>query len=161
MAAVTADTLTLPRVKGASLGDVERPVLAVSTAPAGFEGETRKFLAYMRKRLDEYEGMIGANPIFIDRTRGIGIITPELSILKNTEQRGFASERGELRHQQLRDRRRSRTDGARTAGLARLATTPDRDDALTVDVYPASDCRTGKPVQHQPIDEQDAHGSSS
>ncbi len=39
MAAVTADTVTLPRVSGASLGDVERPVLAVSTAPAGFEGE--------------------------------------------------------------------------------------------------------------------------
>src|SRR3954470_17736481 len=39
MAAVTADTLTLPRVTDAGLGDVERPVLAVSTAPAGFEGE--------------------------------------------------------------------------------------------------------------------------
>jgi redox-sensitive bicupin YhaK (pirin superfamily) len=39
MAAVTADTLTLPRVKGATLGDVERPVVAVSTAPSGFEGE--------------------------------------------------------------------------------------------------------------------------
>jgi hypothetical protein len=39
MAAVTADTLTLPRVAGAGLGDVERPVLAVSTAPSGFEGE--------------------------------------------------------------------------------------------------------------------------
>jgi redox-sensitive bicupin YhaK (pirin superfamily) len=39
MAAITADTLTLPRVKSAGLGDVERPVLAVSTAPAGFEGE--------------------------------------------------------------------------------------------------------------------------
>jgi len=39
MAAVTADTLTLPRVTGAGLGDTERPVLAISTAPAGFEGE--------------------------------------------------------------------------------------------------------------------------
>ena len=39
MAAVTADTLVLPRVKGASLGDTERPVLAVSTGPTGFEGE--------------------------------------------------------------------------------------------------------------------------
>jgi redox-sensitive bicupin YhaK (pirin superfamily) len=39
MAAVTADTLTLPRVAGAGLGDTERPVLAISTAPAGFEGE--------------------------------------------------------------------------------------------------------------------------
>src|SRR5882762_4465782 len=39
MAAVTADTLTLPRIAGAGLGDTERPVLAVSTAPAGLEGE--------------------------------------------------------------------------------------------------------------------------
>jgi redox-sensitive bicupin YhaK (pirin superfamily) len=39
MAAVTADTMTLPRVAGATLGDVEREVLAVSTAPAGLEGE--------------------------------------------------------------------------------------------------------------------------
>jgi redox-sensitive bicupin YhaK (pirin superfamily) len=29
----------LPRVKAASLGDVERPVLAISSAPQGFEGE--------------------------------------------------------------------------------------------------------------------------
>jgi redox-sensitive bicupin YhaK (pirin superfamily) len=39
MAAVTADTLVLTRVKGASLGDTERPVLAVSTGPTGYEGE--------------------------------------------------------------------------------------------------------------------------
>ncbi|HVV20629.1 MAG TPA: pirin family protein [Pseudonocardiaceae bacterium] len=39
MAAVSADTLTLPRVSAAGLGDTERPVLAISTAPSGFEGE--------------------------------------------------------------------------------------------------------------------------
>jgi redox-sensitive bicupin YhaK (pirin superfamily) len=39
MAAVTADTLTLPRVTQRTLGDVERPVLAISSAPAGHEGE--------------------------------------------------------------------------------------------------------------------------
>jgi len=39
MAAVTADTLTLARVTGAALGDTERPVLAVATAPQGLEGE--------------------------------------------------------------------------------------------------------------------------
>ncbi|HET6876430.1 MAG TPA: pirin family protein [Jatrophihabitans sp.] len=39
MAAVTADTLVLPRVKGPGLGDTDRPVLAVSTGPTGFEGE--------------------------------------------------------------------------------------------------------------------------
>jgi len=39
MAAVTADTLTLTRVPAASLGDVERAVRLVTTAPQGYEGE--------------------------------------------------------------------------------------------------------------------------
>ena len=39
MAAVTADTLVLPRVKPAGLGDTERPVLTISTGPSGYEGE--------------------------------------------------------------------------------------------------------------------------
>ena len=39
MPAVTADTLTLARVPRAGLGDVERPVLGVTTAPQGHEGE--------------------------------------------------------------------------------------------------------------------------
>lgn len=51
MAAVSADTMTLPRVKASSLGDVERPVLAISTAPSGYEGEgfpVRRALAGVR-----------------------------------------------------------------------------------------------------------------
>jgi NADH-quinone oxidoreductase subunit D len=47
--------------------------------PAGFDGEARKLVKYMRSRLNEYEDMIGANPIFIDRTRGIGTITHEFA----------------------------------------------------------------------------------
>jgi hypothetical protein len=39
MAAVTADTLTLPRIGSAALDDVERPVLAISKGPSGLEGE--------------------------------------------------------------------------------------------------------------------------
>ncbi|MDT7536627.1 MAG: quercetin 2,3-dioxygenase, partial [Actinomycetota bacterium] len=39
MPAVTADTLTLPRVAAAGLGDVERPVKSLTTAPMGLEGE--------------------------------------------------------------------------------------------------------------------------
>jgi quercetin 2,3-dioxygenase len=39
MPAVTADTLALPRVPAPGLGDVPRPVRAVSTAPSGYEGE--------------------------------------------------------------------------------------------------------------------------
>jgi redox-sensitive bicupin YhaK (pirin superfamily) len=39
MPAVTADTLTLPRIERAAAEHAERPVVGVTTAPAGFEGE--------------------------------------------------------------------------------------------------------------------------
>jgi redox-sensitive bicupin YhaK (pirin superfamily) len=39
MAAVSADTLALPRVTGPALGDTERRVLAVTAGPTGLEGE--------------------------------------------------------------------------------------------------------------------------
>jgi len=39
MPAVTADTLALPRLPEPTLGDVERPVQSVTTAPSGMEGE--------------------------------------------------------------------------------------------------------------------------
>ncbi len=39
MPAVTADTLTLSRIPRAGLGDIERPVTQVTTAPSGYEGE--------------------------------------------------------------------------------------------------------------------------
>jgi redox-sensitive bicupin YhaK (pirin superfamily) len=39
MPAVTADTISLPRIPRAGLGDTERPVKQVTTAPSGFEGE--------------------------------------------------------------------------------------------------------------------------
>ncbi|MGH3501832.1 MAG: pirin family protein, partial [Nocardioidaceae bacterium] len=39
MAAVSADTMRLPRIGTARMDETERPALAVSTAPAGFEGE--------------------------------------------------------------------------------------------------------------------------
>ena len=39
MPAVTADTIALPRLPRAGLGDTERPVKQVTTAPQGYEGE--------------------------------------------------------------------------------------------------------------------------
>ena len=39
MPAVTADTLTLPRVPSPTLGDVPRPVKALTAAPSSYEGE--------------------------------------------------------------------------------------------------------------------------
>ncbi len=39
MPAITADTLTLPRVSAPAAGDTERPVRSITTGPRGFEGE--------------------------------------------------------------------------------------------------------------------------
>jgi quercetin 2,3-dioxygenase len=39
MPAVTADTLTLPRIAGPAPSDTERPVRSVTTGPRGYEGE--------------------------------------------------------------------------------------------------------------------------
>jgi len=39
MPAVTADTLTLPRIAGPSMADRDRPVRSITTGPSGYEGE--------------------------------------------------------------------------------------------------------------------------
>ena len=39
MPAVTADTLTLPRITPAGPGDTERPIRSITTGPRGYEGE--------------------------------------------------------------------------------------------------------------------------
>ncbi|HLY33106.1 MAG TPA: hypothetical protein VKQ07_01110, partial [Jatrophihabitantaceae bacterium] len=61
MPAVTAETMTLPRIAAAGLGDTERPVKQVSTGPKGFEGEgfpvTRAFAGVSMADLDPFVHM--------------------------------------------------------------------------------------------------------
>ncbi|MBV9592795.1 MAG: pirin family protein [Actinobacteria bacterium] len=61
MPAVTADTLTLPRIRAASLGDSERPVKQISTGPKGYEGEgfpvVRAFHGVSKADLDPFVHM--------------------------------------------------------------------------------------------------------
>jgi redox-sensitive bicupin YhaK (pirin superfamily) len=61
MPAVTADTLTLPRIAAATLGDVERPVRTITTGPRGFEGEgfpvVRAFAGVSKRDLDPFVHM--------------------------------------------------------------------------------------------------------
>jgi NADH-quinone oxidoreductase subunit D len=47
--------------------------------PLGFDAAARDFIRLMRSRLVEYEQLIGAQPIWRDRTIGIGVITPEFA----------------------------------------------------------------------------------
>src|SRR6516225_10169663 len=61
MPAITADTLTLPRISEAGLGDTERPVKQINTGPKGFEGEgfpvTRAFAGVSVADLDPFVHM--------------------------------------------------------------------------------------------------------
>lgn len=58
MPAVSADTLTLPRIAAPTLGDTERPVRSVTTGPRGFEGEgfpvVRAFAGVSKADLDPF-----------------------------------------------------------------------------------------------------------
>jgi NADH-quinone oxidoreductase subunit D len=43
--------------------------------PDGAEQNIRAFLKQMPKRIDEYEGLLSGNPIWLERNRGVGILT--------------------------------------------------------------------------------------
>jgi len=45
--------------------------------PVEFEGAVRDFLEIMPDRIKEYESLLNKNPLFLDRTEGIGVITAE------------------------------------------------------------------------------------
>jgi NADH-quinone oxidoreductase subunit D len=47
--------------------------------PAKFDHEARAVIKELRARIDEYEDLIGQQPIFRDRTRGIGVITHDFA----------------------------------------------------------------------------------
>jgi NADH-quinone oxidoreductase subunit D len=45
--------------------------------PVEFEAAVRQFLAIFPKRIDEYESLLTKNPLFIERTRNIGYLSPQ------------------------------------------------------------------------------------
>jgi redox-sensitive bicupin YhaK (pirin superfamily) len=61
MPAITADTLTLPRISGPAPFDTERPVRSVTTGPRGYEGEgfpvVRAFAGVSSRDLDPFVPM--------------------------------------------------------------------------------------------------------
>jgi len=48
--------------------------------PVEFEDAVRNFLRIFPKRIDEYEALLTKNPIFLDRTKQIGVISAEEAI---------------------------------------------------------------------------------
>jgi NADH-quinone oxidoreductase subunit D len=51
--------------------------------PAEFEGAVRDLVKVMPKRIDEYESLLTKNPLFLDRTRGIGKIDTKTCLAMN------------------------------------------------------------------------------
>ena len=45
--------------------------------PAEFEDEVRSFIKVFPSRIDEYEALLTKNPIFLDRTKEIGVLSQE------------------------------------------------------------------------------------
>jgi NADH-quinone oxidoreductase subunit D len=45
--------------------------------PPGFEKLLRQFVTEMPSRIDEYEGLLSQNPIWLERTRGVGSLPPD------------------------------------------------------------------------------------
>jgi len=45
-----------------------------------FVQKCRVFLDYFEPKVDEYEGLLTYNPIFLERAKGVGIIAPEIGI---------------------------------------------------------------------------------
>ena len=48
--------------------------------PVEFEDAVRQFISIFPKRIKEYEGMLSENPLFLERTKDIGILTSEDAI---------------------------------------------------------------------------------
>lgn len=59
------------------MGSYIRPGGLSSDLPGGFETAVRDILSYMPGRVDEYEALLTTNPIWRDRTVGIGRMTGE------------------------------------------------------------------------------------
>jgi NADH-quinone oxidoreductase subunit D len=62
------------------MGTYIRPGGVWRDLPPGFEDQLRQFLAYLPPKIDDYERLLDENPIWKDRTKGIGIIPAEGAI---------------------------------------------------------------------------------
>ncbi|MDX2138921.1 MAG: NADH dehydrogenase (quinone) subunit D [Chloroflexota bacterium] len=59
------------------MGSYMRPGGVWRDLPAEFLPKLEHFLSYFPRRVDDYEALLTNNPLWIDRTQGIGIVEPE------------------------------------------------------------------------------------
>lgn len=59
------------------MGSYFRPGGLWRDLPEGFLAKLQHFVDYMPAKIDDYEALLTNNPIWLDRTQGIGIVEPE------------------------------------------------------------------------------------
>jgi NADH-quinone oxidoreductase subunit D len=59
------------------MGSFSRPGGIWRDVPPEFLDHVREFIPYMYEKIDDYERLLTGNPIWVDRTQGIGVIEPE------------------------------------------------------------------------------------
>ena len=48
--------------------------------PAEFYGAVNQFVEYFQPKIDDYESILTNNPIWLDRTQGVGVIDPDVAL---------------------------------------------------------------------------------
>src|SRR5512135_1126478 len=62
------------------MGSYFRPGGLWRDLPAGFEDAVRAFMDHFPLEIKEYEGLLKKNPLWIDRTKGVGVISAEQAV---------------------------------------------------------------------------------
>jgi NADH-quinone oxidoreductase subunit D len=62
------------------MGTYFRPGGVWRDLPEGFHAAVNDFLDYMPAKIDDYELLLTKNPIWLDRTQGIGVIEPDVAL---------------------------------------------------------------------------------
>ncbi len=62
------------------MGSYFRPGGVWRDLPPGFIEALEDFLALFPEKIDDYEALLTANPLWIDRTQGVGVVDPEVAL---------------------------------------------------------------------------------
>ena len=62
------------------MGSYLRPGGLWRDVPAEFYGAVNQFLEYFQPKIDDYESILTNNPIWLDRTQGVGVIDPDVAL---------------------------------------------------------------------------------
>jgi len=62
------------------MGSYLRPGGVWRDLPTEFYGAVNSFIEYFQPKIDDYESILTNNPIWLDRTQGVGVIDPDVAL---------------------------------------------------------------------------------